>query len=132
MERGHMGSNSPTSSKTIQSDSFRVATNLDPSIENEASSTSKFKKLCMTRGLDSPTCDASGSTWNTLPISTSPAFPSTNIVTLSEVLDFFHILNFSNASEDEAIFFASLFFQMCGRAKILARQADGNCDRAYA
>jgi hypothetical protein len=131
MERVHMGDKSATSSKTIQSDSFRVATSRDSSIENAASSKSKGAALCITSGFESPTCEASGSAQNILPTSTSVVFPSTIRVTLSGVLDFFHVSNFSNASEEEAIFFHSLFFHLCAKAKVLAREADGKCDRAY-
>lgn len=126
-----MGDNSSTSSKTIQSDSFRVATNRDSSIENETSSTSKHAALCMTSGFEKPICDASESAKNILPINTSSVRPSTIRVTLSEVLDFLHVSNFSNASEEEAIFFYSLFFHLHAKAKILARDADGECDRAF-
>jgi hypothetical protein len=52
-------------------------------------------------------------------------------VTLNGVLSFLHVSNFSNASDDEAIFFHSLFLHLEGRAKILTREANGKCDRAY-
>jgi hypothetical protein len=50
-------------------------------------------------------------------------------VTLSQVLSFFHIDNFPNASEDEAIFLYHLFFKLCVNAKVLAREAGGKSDR---
>lgn len=126
-----MRDNSATSSKTIQSDSFRVAISRESSIEKSASSTSNPAKLCMTSRLEIPTCDASGSTAIIVPTNTSPVFPPTIKVTLSGVLEFFHISNLSNASEDEAIYFNSLFFHLCAKAKVLARESDGKCDRAY-
>jgi hypothetical protein len=51
-------------------------------------------------------------------------------VTLSQVLAFFHVSNFSNASDDEAMFFYNLFFQFCASAKVLTRKARGTADRA--
>jgi hypothetical protein len=120
------------SSKIIQSDSFRVATTRDGSIENAASSKSSAAALCMTDGSNIPTCDASGSAQNILTNNTSSVLPPTIKVTLSGVLDLLHISNFSNASDDEAIFFYSLFFHMNAKAKVLARRGNGTCDRAYA
>jgi hypothetical protein len=111
-----MGDNSFISSKTIQSDSFRVATNRDSSIENAAPSKSKPTALCIARGLESPTCNASGSAPNILPTNTSVVLPLTINVTLSAVLDFLNISNLSNASEEVAIFCYSLFIHMRARA----------------
>jgi hypothetical protein len=51
-------------------------------------------------------------------------------VTLNDVLSFFHVDNFANASEDEATFFFSLHFCLHANAKVLARDAQGKCDRA--
>jgi hypothetical protein len=51
-------------------------------------------------------------------------------VTLNDVLRFFHAQNLSNASDEEAMFFFHLHFQLLANAKILAREAHGNCDRA--
>lgn len=52
-------------------------------------------------------------------------------MTLRGVLDFFHIENFSNASEEEVMFFFGLHFQVCAQAKLLAREFEGKSDRAY-
>jgi hypothetical protein len=46
-------------------------------------------------------------------------------------LDFFHIENFSNASEEEVMFFFGLHFELCMAAKKSARELNGKADRAY-
>jgi hypothetical protein len=51
-------------------------------------------------------------------------------VTLSQVLEIFHVENFSNASDEEAMFFFRLFFRLCANAKSMTQEGDGKCDRA--
>ena len=126
-----MGTISETSSNTIQSDSLRVAVSRDGSIVKTDSSTSKQAALCMTSGLEMRTCDASESTPITLAMKTSVGRPWAMAVTFSGVLSFFHCSNFENASEEEAIFFCSLFFHLQAKAKTLARDSGGRCDLAH-
>lgn len=51
-------------------------------------------------------------------------------VTLSQILEVFHVKNFSNASDKEAMFFFNLWFRLWANAKTLTKDADGECDRA--
>jgi hypothetical protein len=118
------------SSNTIQSDSLRVATSRFGSIEKTQSSTSKSLYECIAEPTV-PTMEASSSVPYTRTNKTSVVFPLTMTWTLSGVLEFFHIRNFSNASEDEAMFFLQLHFKLLANAKILAREGEGKCDRAY-
>ncbi len=121
---------SPTSSKTSQSESFRVAETRLGSIENSTPDTSKSVKLCIFDPT-TPTNPASGSTQYTRACSTSTGEPSSMTVTLSGVLRFFHIENFLNASEADAMFLYSLWFLVRSRSKVLARESNGECDRVY-
>jgi hypothetical protein len=106
-----------------------VAVSRAGSIENVAPSKSKTDQLCMIEGLDIPTCNASGSTPIILhPVSTSSVLPLVMTVTLSNVLEFFQVKNFPNASEEEAIFFYSLFFQLTTRAKSFPARCHCNCN----
>jgi hypothetical protein len=52
-------------------------------------------------------------------------------VTLSGVLRFFHVSNLENASDEEAMYFFRLLFQLKASAKRLARESGGKFDRAY-
>lgn len=53
------------------------------------------------------------------------------LVTESNVMDFFHIENFANASDDDAMFFNLLLFELnCSVRRIVASGA-GKYDRAY-
>ena len=68
---------------------------------------------------------------STEPRSVSVNMPFRYDVTLREVLDLFHIENFSNASEEEVMFFLGLHFDLCIAAKKLARELGAKSDRAY-
>lgn len=101
-----MSTRDSDSSNITHSSALRAATTLRSSTENSASTT-----------------PIRANKW-------SAAFPNSTTVTLSQVLALFHCQNFSNASEDEAMFFYHLFFRLCANAKVLAREANGTSDRA--
>ena len=117
------------SSKISQSALLRVATTRQGSTENTDPSRSNAAYLSPSHR--TPTISDSGSTFNTHPRSVSFNAPFRYDVTLIGVLDFFHIENFSNASEEEVMFFFGLHFQICAQAKLLAREFGGRSDRAY-
>ncbi len=54
-----------------------------------------------------------------------------NRVSLSNILDFFHVENFSNASDEEFMYFGSLYCKVLFGAKSLARESGSSCDRAH-
>lgn len=117
------------SSKITQSALLRVATtrqgsteNTDPSRPNEAYLSPSYKI---------PTLSSAASNFSTEPRSVSVDMPFRYDVTLREVLDLFQIENFSNASEEEVMFFLGLHFDLCIAAKKLARGLGGKSDRAY-
>ena len=87
--------------------------------------------LAQSLPVEMPTCEASSSTPNILHNTTFSTWPATITVTLTDVLRFFHVQNFSNASDEEAMFFLELHFKLLANAKILAHQAQGKCDRAH-
>jgi hypothetical protein len=70
---------------------------------------------------------AASTTPRSIPIDT----PFRYDVTLNGVLELFHIENFSNVSEEEAVFLFRLHFDLCTAAKKLARESSGKADRAY-
>src|SRR5208337_1195976 len=121
--------NQSCSSKISHSASSRVTTALHDSMEKTASPTSNCRYL---PPAIIPTSGASGSSASMRPEKVSSGFPRSITVTLNDVLRFFHVENFSNASEEEAIFFFRLHFLVHARAKVLARESKGVCDRAYA
>lgn len=119
---------SDESSKTIQSESLRVATTRLGSTENTEPSKSKSLNEC---GADPtvPTIDSSSSIEYTRQDKTSIVFPRVMFVTLNGLLKFFHIENFENASDEETIFLGRLQFNMKANIKMLARELDGKADR---
>jgi hypothetical protein len=119
-----------SSSNVSQSNSFLVASSRDGSTENAESSILNRANLRRVSTANA-TNPASASVAPIRPSKTAVVFPPSMTVTLNGVLDFFHVSNFSNASDEEAIFFHSLFFHLEAKAKILAREANGNCDRAF-
>lgn len=125
-----MQDNQDVSSKTIQSDSFRVATSRVSSIENTESSTSKSLNECILEPTV-PTIEESSSIAYTRTDKTSVVSPFSMTVTRNGLFKFFHIENLVNASDEEIMFLAQLHFKMRANAKILAHEADGKCDRAY-
>lgn len=119
-----------TSSSNInQSISSRDTTILLGSHENSACSTSNVSNVDGFL-LQNPTCIASGSIASINPIKDSSGWPRSIRVSLNDVLRLFQIENFSNASEEETMFFFHLFFGWTATAKKLARDANGKCDRA--
>ncbi|MGA7341093.1 MAG: hypothetical protein WBE72_08850 [Terracidiphilus sp.] len=118
------------SSKISQSESFLVATKREVVTENVDSSMSSDLKDLVSSNANA-TKPAAESIAAMRADTTSVVSPPTITVTLSGVLDFLHISSFSNASDEEAIFFYSLFLSMQGKAKRLAQEANGTCDRAY-
>src|ERR1700678_1417531 len=115
-----------SSSKTIQSDSFRVATTRVDSTENTASSTSNVSHCCA--AIEIPTCDASGSSASMRQKKTSVVFPSVMTVTFSGLRRVFHIENFENASEEKSPCLRLLPFELMANIKRLARLAHGDAD----
>jgi hypothetical protein len=123
-----MQDHSDGSSKTIQSDSFLVATTRVDSTENTESSTSNVS-YCFTPVII-PTCDASESNASIRPKKTAIVFPRTMTVTFNGLLRFFHIENFENASDEESTFLRLLQFNLQANIKKLAQAANGDADRA--
>jgi hypothetical protein len=115
-----------SSSKTIQSDSLRVATNRVGSTENTESAISNVSYSLTP--VQIPTNDSSESSVSMRPENTAMVFPRTMTVTLTGLLRFFHIENFENASEVEANFLRLLHFNLHANIKRLAREAQGSCD----
>jgi hypothetical protein len=123
-----MKDHSDNSSKTIQSDSLRVATTRLGSTANTQSSTSNSLNECIADPTV-PTTDNSSSIVYTRPDNTSIVFPFTMTVTRKGLFKFFHVENFENASEEEVMFLAKLHFNMHANVKMLAREAGGKADR---
>ncbi|SRR5712692_5114449 len=65
----------------------------------------------------------------TAPMNTFGGSPFVSTVTLSKVLDFFHIQNLSNASFEEAIFLHILYSSLATQAKTLAAIFPGSLRR---
>lgn len=117
------------SSKISHSTSSRETTILPGSQENSACPTSNIPNECIAV----PTRSILESSSSTPQIRAENAFsgwPRSITVTVNDVLRLFHVENFSNASEDEIMFFFHLFSEWTGAAKRLARDANGKCDRA--
>lgn len=118
-----------SSSKISHSMSSRETTILPGSQENSAPVTSNSPNVCVSLPI-TLTSDGPSSKRIMRSDRTSSGWPRSMTVTLSQVLEFFHVENFSNASEEESIFFFNLFSGIYANAKILQRDADGKCDRA--
>ncbi len=119
------------SSNTSQSDSSRATDIRVGSTENTDPDNSNFLIASRSSRDDIPTTASAESRATTEPKRTSVVLPMMMTVTLSDVLEFFHMDNFSNASEEEAMFLHALHFKLLANAKILACEAEGRCDRAY-
>src|ERR1035441_4223961 len=116
MECAPMQDYSPTSgSKISHSASLRDTTTRPGSIENSAPSTSNMPNSLS--GEMIPTCDAASSKASIRPQTTISGSSRSSIVTFSGVSRFFHIENFENASDEEAMLFFRLFFKLNAYAK---------------
>ena len=124
-----MQDQSDKSSKTIQSESLRVATTRLDSTENTEPSTSKSLNEC---GVEPtvPTIDDASSMEYTRQNKTSVVFPFTMIVIRNGLFKFFHIENLENASAEDVMLLAQLRFKMRANVEMLAREANGKADRA--
>lgn len=118
-----------SSENRSQSDPSRVAITRSDEQDNSASSRSSCLSSRV-REIKNPNCEVSGCHAPIIPSQTS-FLPSSMRVSLSGVLDFFHIKNFSDASDDEFMFFSTVWFEMLACAKREGRARNGNCDRAH-
>jgi hypothetical protein len=118
-----------SSSKTSQTDPCCAAATFFDSTENTESS--KSSRSVPFSDEDIPIQPVDGSKSVIRQGYGREGFPLCQTVTLSDVLSFFHLENFPNATEVEVMFLFHLHFRVHVAARQLAREAQGECDRVY-
>jgi len=102
---------SPSPARSAKRTSF--PTLKEHSLRSTARSERLSRSIKLTRRSSS-----SGNVTN--PVKTSSGFPFVSTVTLSKVLDFFHVQNLSNASLEEAMVLHALYYSLVTQVKMLA------------